>query len=117
MPQDLLGGDLSLWQLRYGTGRTAEVWGLTDRPGVVVAHRITMADPPPEALLAVELAAGLPICPGACMRPGEENTTVLQVDGADLPAVRDWYTERLPAYGWRPGSAADTYETPARRFA
>jgi hypothetical protein len=49
VPEDLLNSDLAFWQLWYGQGRSIEVWGLTTSPGVVLAHRITMVEPPPEA--------------------------------------------------------------------
>lgn len=91
VPQDLLGVGLSLWQLQYGQGRLVEVWGLTGSPGVVLAHRISMADPPPESLLAVPVVAGLPLYPGAIIRPGDDTSTVLESKGADIGTVRDWY--------------------------
>ncbi len=111
VPQDLLGADLALWHLQYGHGRLVEVWGLTAAPGVVVAHRISMADLPPESLLAAPLADGLPIYPGAYIRPGDEKSTVLQTKGADAAAVRAWYLAQLPAYGWALTSTTDTYES------
>ncbi|HYF92542.1 MAG TPA: hypothetical protein VD969_09845 [Symbiobacteriaceae bacterium] len=69
----LLDGDLVLWQLLYGQGRRVEVWGLTSSPGVVVAHRIAMPDPPAESLLASPLERGLPLYPGAWFPDGQSS--------------------------------------------
>lgn len=113
VPNDLLGAGLSLWQLRYGHGRTVDIWGLTASPGVVLAHRIAMADPPPESLLAAPLAGALPLYPEAYIHHSDENTTVFLAPGADLAQARAWYAGRLPAYGWNPAAAADTYESAA----
>jgi hypothetical protein len=113
VPQALLGDKLALWQLQYGQGRTVEVWGLTNGPGVVLAHRITMTDPPPESLLAAPLVDDLPLYPGAYLRPSDGRKTVIQAQGADPTQVRDWYVKQLPLYGWKPGTTPDIFETAA----
>ena len=51
VPQAALSGDLAFWQVWYGSGRMLDVWGLTARPGVVLAYKVAMPDPPPESVL------------------------------------------------------------------
>lgn len=109
-PQEAISaGGLAYWQLVYGTGRTLDVWGLTSAEGQVVAHRLAMPDPPlDESLTELELVHGVPVYPQArATEEKRQSGADFFVEGAGWQAVRDWYLEQMPRYGWVPMPGED----------
>lgn len=102
IPQSVLDADhLALWQVQYGVNRTLDVWGLTGPQKRVVAYRLAMSDPPPEALLHWSVAAGVPVYPGALDRGGDPDRSVFLARATDAAQLIRWYEEQMPAYGWQ----------------
>jgi hypothetical protein len=99
VPQEAIdAGKAQFYQLLYGAGQQADVWSTTVGDGVVVAYKISLADPIAESLAATPLYRGIPVYPSA-------NQTDSQVQasykvGASRETVLDWYLTEMPRYGW-----------------
>lgn len=113
LPASLFSDGLALWQVWYGTGRPLEVWGLTGGAGVVVAHKVTMPDPPKESLLANPLVQGLPLCPECHMESAAESVVRFVTTDPSWETLQAWYRSHLPEYGWKPTGASDQYASAA----
>lgn len=113
LPDTLFSGGLALWQVWYGTGRELEVWGLTGGEGVVVAHKIAMASPPPENLLANALVRAFPLCPECHLESSPEAQVRFVTTDSSPERLQAWYRNLLPEYGWKPTRVPDQFASAA----